>query len=68
MKKIVLLFLILGVTVSLIGCGETVSGLGKDVNRMGDLEELIVAGPFWYVRNPIYIFNIIMYCGAALLM
>jgi predicted small secreted protein len=35
MKKVIL-FLILGyITCALFGCGETVSGVGKDVNRMG---------------------------------
>ena len=36
--------------------------------RKGDLHELIVTGPFAVVRNPIYISNIIMYSGAALMM
>ena len=36
--------------------------------RKGDLHELIVTGPFAVVRNPIYISNMIMYSGAALLM
>ena len=35
MKKIVLLFLLLGICAILYGCGETVSAIGKDVNRMG---------------------------------
>ena len=36
--------------------------------RKGDLHELIVTGPFAVVRNPIYISNMIMYSGAALMM
>ena len=35
MKKIILTFLLLIISMSAIGCGETVSGVGKDVNRMG---------------------------------
>ncbi len=35
MKRIVLLVLLLVVSAALFGCGETVSGVGKDVNRMG---------------------------------
>jgi predicted small secreted protein len=35
MRKLVLLLLLICVTVALTGCGETVSGVGKDVNRMG---------------------------------
>ena len=35
MKKSILFFLILATCVVLIGCGETVSGVGKDANRMG---------------------------------
>ena len=34
--------------------------------RSGDLHSLITAGPFYYVRNPIYIFNMIMYAGVTL--
>lgn len=35
MKKAVLIILIISMSAILIGCGETVSGAGKDVNRMG---------------------------------
>lgn len=35
MKKAVLALLLIAVCVILYGCGETVSGVGKDVNRMG---------------------------------
>ena len=35
MKRVVLALLLLAVCVTIFGCGETVSGVGKDVNRMG---------------------------------
>ncbi len=35
MKGMFLALLVLATIVSLCGCGETVSGVGKDVNRMG---------------------------------
>ena len=35
MKRLVLFVLLLAVSAVLFGCGETVSGVGKDVNRMG---------------------------------
>ena len=35
MKRLVLSVLLMAVCVALFGCGETVSGVGKDVNRMG---------------------------------
>ena len=35
MKKLALFALLLVVCVVLLGCGETISGVGKDVNRMG---------------------------------
>ena len=35
MKKLALFVLLLAVCAALFGCGETVSGVGKDVNRMG---------------------------------
>lgn len=35
MKKAVLIVLMLSICALLYGCGETVSGVGKDVNRMG---------------------------------
>lgn len=35
--------------------------------RTGDLNELVVAGPFALVRNPLYIFNMTMYVGASIM-
>ena len=35
MKRLVLFILLLSACAVLFGCGETVSGVGKDVNRMG---------------------------------
>ena len=35
MKRVALFVLLLAVSAFLFGCGETVSGVGKDVNRMG---------------------------------
>jgi predicted small secreted protein len=35
MKRLVLFVLLLAVCAFMFGCGETVSGVGKDVNRMG---------------------------------
>lgn len=35
MKMIFITLLLLISLVSLSGCGETVSGVGKDINRMG---------------------------------
>ena len=35
MKRILLLVIILAACVILEGCGETLSGIGKDANRMG---------------------------------
>ena len=35
MKKAILFILILSAGIALAGCGETVSGVGKDVGRMG---------------------------------
>ena len=35
MKRLVLFVLLLAVCAGILGCGETVSGVGKDVNRMG---------------------------------
>ncbi len=35
MKNVILAVLILVICMTLTGCGETVSGVGKDVNRMG---------------------------------
>lgn len=35
MKNAVLALAIISIIVVLSGCGETVSGVGKDINRMG---------------------------------
>ena len=35
MKRMIIAILILAACTALAGCGETVSGVGKDVNRMG---------------------------------
>jgi len=35
MKAAIFLFVILCLSITLLGCGETVSGIGKDANRMG---------------------------------
>lgn len=35
MKKAILFVLLLTVCAALCGCGETISGVGKDVDRMG---------------------------------
>jgi predicted small secreted protein len=35
MKRIYHLILLMLVVIMLSGCGETISGVGKDVNRMG---------------------------------
>jgi predicted small secreted protein len=34
-KNFILAALILAAAITLTGCGETVSGVGKDINRMG---------------------------------
>lgn len=35
MKKMLLLLILVGVCMVTAGCGETIGGVGKDVNRMG---------------------------------
>ncbi len=35
MRIIGLIIALVVISLSLLGCGETVSGVGKDVNRMG---------------------------------
>jgi len=35
MKKFIFFILLIAVSTTLIGCGETLSGVGKDTNRMG---------------------------------
>jgi protein-S-isoprenylcysteine O-methyltransferase Ste14 len=36
--------------------------------RKGDLDDLVVTGPLAYVRNPIYLSNIVIYSGATLIL
>ncbi len=35
MRSVALAIIMIGLFLGLAGCGETVSGVGKDVNRMG---------------------------------
>ena len=35
MKIMTLIVVLVAISLSLLGCGETISGAGKDVNRMG---------------------------------
>ena len=35
MKRVALAVIVIGLCFGLAGCGETISGVGKDVNRMG---------------------------------
>jgi len=35
MRMVLMAILILCISTALLGCGETISGVGKDVNRMG---------------------------------
>lgn len=35
MKRIIVAILLAAACLSILGCGETISGIGKDVNRMG---------------------------------
>jgi len=35
MKKVILLIVLISAFALMSGCGETISGVGKDVNRMG---------------------------------
>ena len=35
MRAAILLSLLLCLSIALLGCGETISGVGKDANRMG---------------------------------
>jgi len=35
MKKVIFFVLLAALCVGFAGCGETISGVGKDVNRMG---------------------------------
>lgn len=34
-KKFIILFVLAGFCAALAGCGETISGVGKDASRMG---------------------------------
>ena len=49
-----------------IWCVSYAGGITR--TRTGDLNQLITSGPFSLVRNPIYIFNIIMYSASAFLL
>jgi len=49
-----------------IWCVSYAGGITR--TRKGDLNQLITSGPFTYVRNPIYIFNIILYSASAFLL
>ena len=49
-----------------IWCVSYAGGITR--TRTGDLNQLITSGPFGYVRNPIYISNIIMYSASAFLL
>jgi len=65
---------VIAIGILLIALGETgrlwcvgyAGGITR--TRKGDLDELITTGPFAYVRNPIYISNMIMYSGAMFLL
>ena len=35
MKKVIFFILLAASCIGLVGCGETLAGVGKDVNRMG---------------------------------
>jgi protein-S-isoprenylcysteine O-methyltransferase Ste14 len=55
-------------------CGEAlrfwgVSVAGSETRTTGTVggSRLIVAGPFAYVRNPLYLGNIILYCGIGIM-
>jgi protein-S-isoprenylcysteine O-methyltransferase Ste14 len=55
-------------------CGEAlrfwgVSIAGSETRTTGTVggSRLIVAGPFAYVRNPLYLGNIILYCGIGIM-
>lgn len=60
-----LLFIVLG-ELGRIYCVSYAGGITR--TRTGDLKQLISSGPFAYVRNPIYISNIVMYSGSAFLL
>jgi protein-S-isoprenylcysteine O-methyltransferase Ste14 len=63
---------LLGLSLVIIGEGIRIWSVGYaggiTRTRSGDLDKLVTTGPFAYVRNPIYIGNIIMYTGATLLL
>ncbi|MBN1114138.1 MAG: hypothetical protein JXA66_02235, partial [Oligoflexia bacterium] len=60
------LFLILAGEAGRLWCVGYAGGITR--TRTGDLDRLVTSGPFSYVRNPIYISNIIMYTGVTLLL
>lgn len=35
MRRLVLILVLVSISAILVGCGETISGVGKDANRMG---------------------------------
>ncbi len=49
-----------------IWCVSYAGGITR--TRTGDLNQLITSGPFSFVRNPIYIANIILYSASAFLL
>jgi len=57
--------LVLSAEVGRFWCVSYAGGITR--TRKGDLNELVVAGPWVYVRNPIYVFNMIMYVGASIM-
>jgi protein-S-isoprenylcysteine O-methyltransferase Ste14 len=60
-----ILFVALG-EIGRIWCVSYAGGITR--TRKGDLNQLITSGPFSFVRNPIYISNIVMYSASAFLL
>jgi protein-S-isoprenylcysteine O-methyltransferase Ste14 len=60
-----IIFVVLG-ELGRIWCVSYAGGITR--TRKGDLNQLITSGPFSFVRNPIYISNIIMYSASAFLL
>lgn len=60
-----IIFVVLG-ELGRIWCVSYAGGITR--TRTGDLNQLITSGPFSFVRNPIYISNIIMYSASAFLL